>query len=195
MRRWMCVPMIALCLLAGCSTAEKETVDLREQYCDMVACEMEAEVTCEQAGAEWSGTLACTYVHGGESVVEVLAPAHIAGVRAAVRDTDWQLEYGEVCLDAGPLSREEVSPALCLPRLMNALRDGWLLEENEETWGEEPCLRLCVDQTGLRDGKIISTVWLRRSDGAPVRGEVSVDGEKILTAEFTRFAFCDTITK
>ena len=137
----MCVPMIALCLLAGCSTAEKETVDLREQYCDMVACEMEAEVTCEQAGAEWSGTLACTYVHGGESVVEVLAPAHIAGVRAAVRDTDWQLEYGEVCLGAGPLSREEVSPALCLPRLMNALRDGWLLEENEETWGEEPCLR------------------------------------------------------
>ena len=116
MRRWMCVPMIALCLLAGCSTAEKETVDLREQYCDMVACEMEAEVTCEQAGAEWSGTLACTYVPGGESVVEVLAPAHIAGVRAAVRDTDWQLEYGEVCLDAGLLSREEVSPALCLPR-------------------------------------------------------------------------------
>ena len=79
----------------------------------------------------------------------------------------------------------------CLPQLMDALREGWLLEENRETWGESPCLRLTVDRSGIRDGKILSTLWLRLEDGTPLRGEIAVDGEIILTAEFTAFSFCD----
>ena len=116
---------------------------------------------------------------------------YLGVVKAVLRDTDWYLEYEGKSLDAGALSREEISPAVCLPRLMNALRDGWLLEENEETWNEVPCLRVTVDQSGTQDGKIVSTVWLRQDDGTPLRGEIAVDGEIILTAEFTAFAFCD----
>ena len=137
--------------------------------------------------------LKCDYVPGGESTVEVLSPENIAGVKAVLRDTDWYLEYDGKSLDAGTLSREEISPAACLPRLMNALRGGWLLEENQESWEEVPCLRITVDQSGSQNGKIISTVWLRLDDGTPLRGEIAVDGEIILTAEFTAFTFCDTI--
>ena len=54
-------------------------------------------------------------------------------------------------------------------------------------------LRITVDQSGIQDGKILSTLWLRQDDGTPLRGEISVDGEIILTAEFTGFAFYDTI--
>jgi hypothetical protein len=120
----------------------------------------------------------------------VLEPESIAGVRAVFRDEDWYLEYEDTVLNAGDLG--EVSPAACLPRLMNALRDGWLLEENEEQWNDIPCVRLALDQSGS-DGKIVSTLWLRQADGVPVRGEISADGEIILTAEFTSFAFYDTI--
>lgn len=195
MRGWMCVPMMTLCLLlTACGGADKtDAADLRDRYHDMTGCTMEAEVTCEQAGLEWSASLRCEYVPGGESTVEVLAPESIAGVKAVVSESDWRLEYGDLCLDIGPLGSEEVSPAMCLPRLMSALRDGWLLEENEETWNDVPCVRVCVDQTGVQDGKIVSAVWLRQDDGTPLRGEVAVDGETILTAEFTSFAFCDTI--
>ena len=196
MRGWKCVPMIALCrLLTACGGTgeERDAADLRDRYHDMTGCSMEATVTCDQNGAEWTAELKCEYVPGGESTVEVLSPETIVGVKAVLRDTDWYLEYEGKSLDAGALSREEISPAVCLPRLMNALRDGWLLEENEECWNDIPCLRLCVDQTGLQDGKIVSTVWLRQEDGTPVRGEIAVDGEIILTAEFTSFAFCDTI--
>ena len=126
-------------------------------------------------------------------MVEVLAPEPVAGVKAVVSGSDLQLEYEGERLNAGALSQEEISPALCLPRLMDALRDGWLLEENEESWNDIPCLRLCVDQTGLQNGKIVSTVWLQQEGGTPLRGEIAVDGEIILTAEFTSFAFYDTI--
>ena len=80
-----------------------------------------------------------------------------------------------------------------LPQLMSALRDGWLLEESEEDWQETSCFRLTVDQTGEQNGKILSTLWLRQEDGTPLRGEIAVDGEIILTADFTSFSFYDTI--
>ena len=41
----------------------------------------------------------------------------------------------------------------------------------------------------------LSTVWLNLADGTPVRGEIAVDGEIILTADFTSFSFYDTIAK
>ena len=197
MRKKIYVPMIALCLLlTSCSDAgEESSASLRDRYREMSGCTMEAAIVCDQEGMEWEASLRCEYVPGGESVVEVLAPETIAGVKAVISDSDWSLEYEGECLDAGAISSEGISPAACLPRLMNALRDGWLLEENEESWNEVPCLRLCVDQSGTQNGKIVSTIWLRQDDGMPLRGEISVDGEIILTAEFTSFAFYDTITR
>ena len=194
MRLKKCVPMITLLLLlaaCGGEEGEAETANLRDRYHDCAGCTMEAVVSCDQEGLAWEATLRCEYVPGGESTVEVLAPETIAGVRAVLNDTDWRLEYEGDSLNAGTLSGEEISPAACLPRLMSALRDGWLLEENEEEWNGVSCLRLTVDQSGVKDGKILSTLWLNRADGAPVRGEIAVDGEIILTADFTSFAFCD----
>ena len=186
--------MIALLLLlAACGGGGEETVDLRDRYHDMTGCVMEAAVSCDQEGLAWEAELRCDYVPGGESVIEVLSPETIAGVRAVLNEPDWRLEYGGDSLNAGTLSDEEISPAACLPRLMNALRDGWLLEENEEAWNEVPCLRLTVDQSGAQDGKILSTLWLKLEDGTPLRGEIAVDGEIILTADFTSFRFYDTI--
>ena len=187
--------MMALCLLlTACGGAgEDGTEALREPYREMAGCTMEAEVACGQAGLEWEAALRCDYVPGGESTVEVLSPETIAGIRATLRGEDLSLEFEGEVLNAGRLSGEGVSPAACLPVLMEALAEGWLLEENEETWNDIPCLRLCLDQTGPEGGKIVSTVWLRQEDGTPLRGEIAVDGERILTAEFTSFSFCDIL--
>lgn len=189
--------MTLLLLLAACGggTGETETADLRDRYHDMTGCTMEAAVSCDQEGLVWEAELRCDYVPGGESTVEVLSPETIAGVKAVLSEPDWRLEYQGDSLNAGTLSEEEISPAACLPRLMSALRDGWLLEENEEEWNGVPCLRVTVDQTGVKDGKILSTVWLRQDGGTPVRGEIAVDGEIILTADFTSFEFYDTIAE
>ena len=196
MRGWKCVPMIALCLLltaCGGTGEERDAADLRDRYHDMTGCSMEATVTCDQNGMEWTAELKCEYVPGGETTVEVLEPEAIAGVKAVLDGNSWALEYEDLCLNAGTLSQEDLSPMACLPQLMDALRDGWLVEENWEDWGEVPCLRVTVDQSGTQDGKIVSTVWLRQDDGTPLRGEIAVDGEIILTAEFTAFSFYDTI--
>lgn len=187
--------MMTLCLLlAGCGAGEKaEAADLRDAYHNMAGCTMEAEVSCTQGEQAWQAALRCDYCPDGKTVVEVLAPENIAGVKAVLDEGTLRLEYEDLCLDAGTVSAQSISPMACLPRLMGALRDGWLLEENEEDWQDVPCLRLTVDQSGVQDGKILSTIWLRQDDGTPLRGEIAVDDEIILTAEFTSFAFYDTI--
>lgn len=195
MRKEFYVPMITLLLLlTSCGGSKGEEVsDVRSLYQNMEGCTMEAMVSCDQEGLEWEADLTCEYIPGGESSVEVLSPETIAGVRAIFTDRDWRLEYEDVCLNIGTLSQEKVSPALCLPRLISAIRDGWLLEKNEEKLGDIPCLRIALDQSGPQGGKIISTLWMRQDDGTPLRGEIAVDGEIILKAEFTEFAFYDTI--
>jgi len=192
-RKWTCVPMMTLCLLLTACGAGEETVDFRKPYQEMAGCTMEAAVSCRQGEDLWESALRCEYVPGEESTVEVLEPELIAGIRAVFSDEDWRLEYEDTVLNVGAVGTEELSPALCLPRLVSALREGWLLEENDEMWGEIPCRRLQLDQTGGQGGKIVSTVWLQKDSGLPLRGEISVDGEIILTAEFTDFAFCDII--
>ena len=49
MRRWICVPMMALCLLlAGCGgeKSQKQAAAARKPYQDMTGCKMAASVTC-----------------------------------------------------------------------------------------------------------------------------------------------------
>lgn len=190
----MCVPMMALCLLTGCGgEAEAPEASLRDAYLNMTGCRMEAEVTCGWQETETVFGLRCDYVPEGDATVEVLSPETAAGVKAVLRGDTMELEYEDACLPAGTLSAQEISPAACLPRLMSALREGWLLEEDRETWNDTDCLRITLDQTGKEEGKILSTLWLELESGTPLRGEIAVDGEIILTAEFTSFAFYDTI--
>ena len=191
MRKWLCVPMILALLLSGCGAEEtNETDTLRGLYREMSGCTMEAVIRCDQNGMEWEGRLKCDYLPGGESTVEVLTPEEIAGVKALVREEDWSLSYDGAILNILPVT-EELSGAVCLPRLMDALREGWLLEENRENRGEKECLRLRLDQTGAGGGKIISTLWLDAVDGTPLYAEVALEEETLFTVEFTAFSFCD----
>ena len=194
MRIENCVPMIALCLLlCGCKEQAEET-DIRAAYREMSGCELTMKVVCGEAQREWAATLQCHYAPEGESTVEVTEPLELAGVRAVIREDGWTLEYGDLCLDAGTLTEEAVSPATALARIVYALREGWLLEENTEEREGVPCTRLALDQTGASNTDIVTTVWLRQADGTPFLGEIAVDGETILTVRFTKFGFCDTIT-
>lgn len=194
MRRVLCVPMMLLfLLLSACGKTETEKADLREPYRDMTGCTMTATVSCAYDMLLWTGELRCDYVPGGETVIEVLAPETIVGIRAVLREEQWQLEYEDLVLAVDTLGERSLTPVTCLPRLMHTLREGWLLEENEESWGEIPCVRLALDES-LSDGrKLVTALWLRQADGTPLRGEIALEEEIILSAEFTQFSFYDKI--
>ena len=199
MRRRQCVPMMALCLLLmGCGAGEESAAEaLRQPYREMTGCAMTAEVRLSgEDGTVGDFTLRCEYDPEGVTTVEVLAPETAAGVIAEIDGEDLTLRYRDLVLGAGTVSSEKLSPMECLPELMAAAREGWLLSESRETVGEEPCLRLTLDRTGEEGSKIVSTLYLREGDGVPVYGEIAVEGDVVLKAAFTDFTFgenCDTI--
>lgn len=82
--------------------------------------------------------------------MEVTEPLELAGVRAVLREADWSLEYSDLCLNIGPLSAEQISPATVPGTDAQALREGWLLEENTEERQDIPCVRLALEQTRQR---------------------------------------------
>ena len=201
MRKGSCVPMMALCLLLmGCGAGEECAAEaLRQPYREMTGCAMTAEVRLSgEDGTVGDFTLRCEYDPEGVTTVEVLAPETAAGVIAEIDGEDLTLRYRDLVLGAGTVSSEKLSPMECLPELMAAAREGWLLSESRETVGEEPCLRLTLDRTGEEGGKIVSTLYLREGDGVPVYGEIAVEGTVVLKAACTDFTFgetCDTIEK
>ena len=199
MRKGSCVPMMALCLLLmGCGAGEESAAEaLRQPYREMTGCAMTAEVRLSgEDGTVGDFILRCEYDPEGVTTVEVLAPETAAGVIAEIDGEDLTLRYRDLVLGAGTVSSEKLSPMECLPELMAAAREGWLLSESRETVGEEPCLRLTLDRTGEEGGKIVSTLYLREGDGVPVYGEIAVEGTVVLKAAFTDFTIgetCDTI--
>ena len=195
MRKGRCVPMMALCLLLmGCGAGEESAAEaLRQPYREMTGCAMTAEVRLSgEDGTVGDFTLRCEYDPEGVTTVEVLAPETAAGVIAEIDGEDLTLRYRDLVLGAGTVSSEKLSPMECLPELMAAAREGWLLSESRETVGEEPCLRLTLDRTGEEGGKIVSTLYLREGDGVPVYGEIAVEGDVVLKAAFTDFTFGET---
>ena len=192
MRKGSCVPMMALCLLLmGCGAGEESAAEaLRQPYREMTGCAMTAEVRLSgEDGTVGDFTLRCEYDPEGVTTVEVLAPETAAGVIAEIDGEDLTLRYRDLVLGAGTVSSEKLSPMECLPELMAAAREGWLLSESRETVGEEPCLRLTLDRTGEEGGKIVSTLYLREGDGIPVYGEIAVEGTVVLKAAFTDFTW------
>ena len=180
--------LLLLCLLTGCGGTEEAAGQALERFRQMESCSMEAVVKCEYASELREYTLRCDYVPEGESTVTVLAPERLAGLSAVFDGETASLRYEDLCLDAGTLGEGKLSPAAALPRLMDAAREGYPLEESREAYGGVDCLRLTLE-TESGEGKLYHTLYLDEASGTPVAAEISEDGSLIIRLQFTEFSF------
>ena len=67
------------------------------------------------------------------------------------------------------------------PMVVDAIREGYILEKGTESIDGEECLCLVFDTTGQDNGKIDYTVWFA-SNHLPLRAEVQTEGQTVFTA-------------
>ena len=175
--------LAAALLLAGCGKkAASQAESLRQRYREMQAAHMEAEITCHLETENRTFTVSCDWTPTGAGTT-VTGPEDLAGLTASVSGEDLTVSYDGAALSAGSL--RDVAPANCLPWLLRAMEEGYLVDAGQETLEGLDCLRLALDTTAP-GGKVLCTVWLG-GDGGPLYAEFSQDSRVVLTARLLSF--------
>ena len=117
------------------------------------------------------------------------APGELAGLSVIVSGEDMTLSCDGLQLPAG--ASLDICPANCLPYLLRALAEGYVLEQGGETLADTPCLRLTLDTTAPGGNKVLCAVWLDAEGLFPRYAEFSQNEQVVLTAKLLDFT-CTT---
>lgn len=184
----VCVLMTILltgCGKAGVSEAEELALAVRGEYLAMDSCAVQAAITADYGQRVYQYELAAA-VNGEETVLTLSAPETVAGLTARITGEDSRLEFDSLSVETGPLDGSDLTPVSALPALLEAARSGYMtacaLEE------EKTLLRVdCGDPAGSPGTGTETVLWFDAATHALVRGEVSVDGFRVILCEFTGF--------
>lgn len=189
----ICVLMMTLLLSAcggagGQSGPQEQALAIRGEYLAADGCTAKLKVTADYGQRVYTYTVDVT-VADGESVLTVTAPEELAGITARLTDGDSQLEYDGAVLETGPLSSDGLTPLSAVPALLDSARSGFIDSCTQERLGERDTLRvLCRDPELPADQGRETTLWFDAATRALVRGEIALDGYRVILCEFEEFA-------
>lgn len=194
--RWMCAPMIALCLLlpsCGGETgneAEQLALDIRTEYLAMQSCAAHVELTADYGQRVYTYGLDLSYVREEEMTLTITKPEHIAGIMAHIREGETTLEYEGVRVETGPLNEAGLSPMNALPVLLTGIQEGFLAESVLEGGGEEPeTLHITIRDPEAEAGSGTELqIWFDLATHAMLRGEISQDGFTVVQCVLSGFS-------
>lgn len=188
----ICVLMIMLALSAcggaGTDDPQQQALALRAAYLAAEGCTAKLTVTADY------GQRVYTYgvdvvVAGGESVLTVTGPKELAGITARVTGGESQLEYDGAVLETGPLSSDGLTPLSAVPALLDCARSGFIASCGMEPLGERESLRVLCREPEVPAGQgQETTLWFDPDSHELVRGEVSLDGYRVILCDFEAFA-------
>ena len=175
------------CLLCGCGSQETEVQTLQQQYSQVQRSRMDAEITCHLEKENRSFTVTCEYDRDKGASTTVVEPEELAGIRADSSGEAMSVVYNGMSLAAG--ESVDLSPANCLPWLLRAAAEGYVLDYGEETIDGADCLRVALDTTGESGGKVLCTAWFDRQTLTPCYIEFSRGEQIILTVRMLSFTW------
>ena len=184
MKKLFALLLPCLFLLTACGESVQTAENIQTQYARLAAADLAAKVTCHLGEESRTYELTCTVTKDGASTT-VTAPEELAGITATVTPDGLTVTYDGTAFSAGDLY--DVCPANCLPYLLNAVADGYLLEQSTEELHGVPCYRMALDTTAKSGEKVLCTVWIDRDTLIPRYAEFAQNDTVLLTAELTAF--------
>lgn len=188
-KRLLCVLMMTL-LLAGCgqtggNEAEELALSIRGEYLAMDNCTVQAAITADYGQRVYEYEMAVA-VGEEETVLTLSAPETVAGLTARLTGEENLLEFDGVSVETGPLDENGLTPVSAVPALLEAARSGYITACALEEDGT--LLRMdCGNPAGSPGSGTETALWFDASTYALIRGEVSVDGFRVILCEFSQF--------
>lgn len=189
----VCVLMISL-LLSACRTGEgttglqEQALAIRSRYLECAGCAAQLNVTADYGQRVYAYTVNVTATEG-ETMLAVVQPQELAGVTVHLNGEHGQLEYDGAMLETGPLDGEGLTPLGAVPALLECARSGFIDSCTTERLGERDTLRiLCRDPEKAVGTGRETTLWFDTQTHALVRGEIAVDGYRVILCEFLQFS-------
>lgn len=173
-----------LLLLTACGETAQTAENIQTQYARLATADLAAKVTCHLSGESRTYELTCVVTTDGASTT-VTAPEELAGITATISPDGLTVTYDGTALSAGDLY--DVCPANCLPYLLNAIAEGYLLEQGTEDLDGVACYRMALDTTAKSGEKVLCTVWIDQNTLIPRYAEFAQNDTVILTAEMAAF--------
>lgn len=195
-RRWVCAPMIILCLLLSACGGNGDRVktdelalEIRAEYLAMNSCSARLDVTADYGQRVYEYTLDFSCDKEGETVISVVSPEAAAGVTARITGDSTLLEYDGVSLETGPLDDSGLSPISAAPALLRCAAEGFIAESGMETVGEQECLKItCRDPEGQPGKGTEISLWFDTQTHAMMQGEILTDGERVISCVLSDFS-------
>ena len=188
-KRLICVLMMTL-FLTGCGggggkEAEELALSIRGEYLAMESCAIQASVTADYGQRVYEYEMAVS-LNGTETVLTLSAPETVAGLTARLAGEESQLEFDGLSVETGPLDGDGLTPVSAVPALLEAARSGYITACGLE--GEGTVLRVdCGDPTGSPGAGTEYALWFDASAHTLIKGEISVDGFRVILCEFSQF--------
>ncbi len=174
------VLMMTLLLLPGCGPREARPAQrfetFRRALLDGAGISARAVLTVDYGGTVAGYAMDLTW-DGSETVMEITEPALIAGTRITARWGEGTMAYGDVMLGAGPIDSEGRNTVSAVPAILEAMAGG----HGELFWreGDMIAARLYVSDA------VRCTLWLTADTLVPVTAELSEDGRRIMSCDFS----------
>ena len=185
----VCVLMTTL-LLAGCgkagvSEAEELALTIRGEYLAMTDCAAQADITADYGRRVYQYGISAA-VTEQETILTLTAPETVAGLSARLDGEESLLEFDGVSVETGPMDGDGLTPIAAVPALLEAARTGCItacaLEEDGTV------LRVdCGDPEGTPGTGTETALWFDAATHALLKGELSVDGFRVILCEFSEF--------
>ena len=192
-RLFACVLMMTL--LAACGpageTPEDAAFQIQRRYREMAGCSATVDLTAEYGDRVYDFTVDAVCRKDGETVLTVTAPELIAGITARLAEGETVLEYDGAALSLGDLDGEGLTPVSAIPELFRQAASGNMAECS---WadGEQTRLQaLCRDPEAEENTGSEFLLVFDRDTQALLSAELSRDGVRVLTAQFSEFTFLE----
>lgn len=194
MRKTVCALMMTLCLLlAGCGGQDMDevdqlTLDIRGEYLTLERVTAQMEVGTDYGRRVYAYRMKMDWRREGDTTITVTAPEEVSGITARISAGETFLEYDGISLETGPLDESGLSPVGVGICLLEAATESFIAESGFDTLDERTCLRLlCRDPERAPGEGTECTLWFDKDTHDLLRGEISVDGRRVVECAFTSF--------